>query len=135
MKIYLASRFSRRLEMKDVRTQLEALGHQVTSRWLYEEIQAVEVTISELPFRYNQRCAENDLEDVSIANAVVSFTEGPDTGTRGDRHIEAGFGLGQGKRMLAVGHRENIFHYLPEVEFFETKDALFHALKTEAGCP
>ena len=32
-------------------------------------------------------------------------------------------------RLIVVGHRENIFHWLPDVEFYETWDQCFNELK------
>ena len=34
MKVYLAARYGRRLEMLEVAKRLEATGHEVTSRWI-----------------------------------------------------------------------------------------------------
>lgn len=116
-KIYLASRYSRRLEMTKYRDELREHGFIITARWVdgqheaYDNVEAVRQTF-----------AIEDMEDVKAADWVISFTEEPRTpGTmRGGRHVETGMGLAWGKRSVVIGWRENVFHYLPEVEFFET---------------
>jgi hypothetical protein len=56
--------------------------------------------------------------------------------SRGGHHVEFGYALAQGKRIILVGHRENVFNYLPEIEFIETwpqaLDALGPALRGAA---
>lgn len=55
------------------------------------------------------------------ADCVISFTEAPrSSANRGGRHVEFGIALANGARVIVVGHRENIFHWLPQIEFFET---------------
>lgn len=39
-------------------------------------------------------------------------------GGRGGRHVEFGYAMAKGKRLIVVGHRENLFHEHPAVEFF-----------------
>jgi hypothetical protein len=50
---------------------------------------------------------------------VVSFTEQPRAlnGNRGGRHVEFGLAVALNKRLIVVGYRENLFHWLPQVEF------------------
>lgn len=63
----------------------------------------------------------DDWEDVNAAKIVISFTEPPrSTANRGGRHVEFGIALANKARVIVVGHRENIFHWLPIVEFFKT---------------
>lgn len=52
--------------------------------------------------------------------------------SRGARHVEFGLALGTGKRLLVVGYRENIFHVLPAVEYYETWGQARAALVSEA---
>jgi hypothetical protein len=67
------------------------------------------------------RCAADDLEDLRLAETVVLFGDKPRTTlSRGGHWVEFGYGLATGKRMILVGHRENIFAHLPAIEFFET---------------
>lgn len=65
--------------------------------------------------------ANNDWEDVTGADLVISFTEAPrSSANRGGRHVEYGIALALKKRVIVIGYRENIFHWLPQVEFFLT---------------
>ncbi len=61
--------------------------------------------------------AHVDLDDLRAADTVISFTsEGG--GGKGGRHIEFGLALGLGKRLVIVGPRENVFHTLPDIEWY-----------------
>jgi hypothetical protein len=111
MRIYLAARYSRMSDLLVYLPELEGLGHEVTSRWVrgaHDEIGAM-------------RAAQEDRSDLLCSDSIISFTEKPDSPYgRGGRHVEYGIGLALGKRLIVVGYRENVFHYLPEIEFFET---------------
>jgi len=127
MKIYLASRYSRIAEMRGYRAQLERVGHVVTSRWLDQHDDEDQAAHS-APLAV---FAKVDCDDVAAADCVISFTEEPRGGhSRGGRHVEHGMALAWNKRVIVIGHRENVFHSLPEVEFFETwRDAYLHLTK------
>jgi len=141
MKIYLAGRYSRREELCEYRKQLQELGHDVQSRWLDGKHQISdtgkpigdhgEALVEEIGndnwernSALRAKFARDDWEDVTGADVVISFTEAPrSNANRGGRHVEYGVALALGKRVIVVGHRENIFHWLPVVEFFETWEA------------
>lgn len=122
MRIYLASRYSRFRELQAYRAELEAAGHAVTSRWINGDHQIDDAGLS-LQAKESERIrfAQEDRDDLLSADCVVSFTEAPrSSNSRGGRHVEHGMALALGKRVIVVGHRENVFHCLPEVEFFAT---------------
>ncbi len=144
--IYLAARYSRRLELCEYRKQLETAGYSVQARWLDGEHQLandgtpigengaalVEGTLrtgeqlseheqTERAAALRTKFALDDWEDVQNAAVVISFTEPPrSSANRGGRHVEFGIALMKRARVIVVGYRENIFHWLPQVEFFET---------------
>lgn len=120
MRIYLASRYSRFQEMQRYRDELEAAGHVVTSRWINGDHQIDDAGLSVQAKEAERiRFASEDRDDLIAADCVVSFTEAPrSSNSRGGRHVEHGMALALGKRVIVVGHRENVFHCLPEVEFF-----------------
>jgi hypothetical protein len=144
--IYLASRYSRRLELCAYRGQLRNLGFNVQARWLDGEHQLSNdgtpigesgESLVEGALRSGERLSENeqseraaklrskfaldDWEDARSADIIISFTEPPrSTANRGGRHVEFGIGLANGTRSIVVGYRENIFHWLPQVEFCAT---------------
>lgn len=122
MKIYLAARYSRHPEMQKCRDDLEALGHVVTSRWISGE----HATVNDSMFspgdeKIAERFAGEDVDDLLVADWVISFTEPQrSTNSRGGRHVEFGIALAAGKRCVVVGPRENVFHYLQGVEVYDT---------------
>ncbi len=130
--VYLAARYSRRMELCAYRDQLRSMGYFVQARWLdgchqldnigtpigdngESLVEAGDCTkASELRAKF----ASDDWIDVSTAEIVISFTEFPRSSpNRGGRHVEFGIGLAFRARTIVVGHRENIFHWLPQVEF------------------
>lgn len=138
--IYLAARYSRREELCAYREQISALGHSVTSRWLNGSHQISDAGTpigdrgetlvegdaggaSEEAERLRAMFATEDVSDVVSADVVISFTEPPrSSASRGGRHVEHGIALALRKMLIVVGYRENIFHWLPQVQFFETWD-------------
>ena len=134
MNIYLAARYSRREELLRYKVDLEYLGHTVQARWLDGNHQLADdgapigdsgEKLVESGGDGDQRAAtlrakfaQDDFDDVTGADIVISFTEAPRSKPhRGGRHVEFGIALALGARCLVVGHRENIFHWLQEVEF------------------
>jgi hypothetical protein len=138
--IYLAARYSRREELCAYRTDLQNFGYLVQARWLdgghqisdtgnpigeHGEalVEGDDGSMSSMAALLRAKFAQDDFEDVSMAQVIISFTEPPrSTASRGGRHVEFGIGLGRADkpRLIVVGHRENIFHWLPRVEFAET---------------
>lgn len=114
MKIYIAAMYSRMEEMRGPAATLRRLGHEVTARW----IDGAEATLDERPSG-----ALMDLEDIDRADAVVSFTQPFGSLYKGGgRHVEFGYGVAKGKRLIVIGDREQIFHHLPQVEVFKSLD-------------
>ena len=143
MKVYLAARYSRHPEMQEYARQLESVGIQVTSRWIYGSHQLMAngeplgrereaMFEADDPSMRAQRAefAQHDLQDVMAADVVISFTEKSRTSStsRGGRHVEFGVAVAAGKRCVVVGFRENVFHCLPQVEFYETWPEAFASL-------
>lgn len=123
MRIYLAARYSRRLELCGYAAHLESLGHTVTSRWLLGNHQAENDELQR--GAEAERFAREDLDDVDDADVVICFSEPPRTSTsRGGRHVEFGYALALRKPLCVVGPRENVFACLVEqVETFEGAEA------------
>ena len=147
MKIYLASRYSRRIELCGHRKRLEELGHVITSRWLNggHQISDVGVPLGEngesliegddgstdvRSASLRSKFAYDDLEDVIASECLIAFTEPPrSNASRGGRHVELGIAIGLKNPVIIVGPRENIFCWLDEdrVRHFETFDELMAA--------
>jgi hypothetical protein len=131
MKIYLCSRYSRRDEMRGVRREIHKQGHHtIVSRWLDTdwECKTSDRTSSAAPSEYREKYAKIDTEDVLACDCLVAFTEKPDAGGRGGRHVEFGIAIALEKRQIVVGYRENLFYYLPQVEICSNTDDLLKVL-------
>ncbi len=144
-RIYLAARYSRRLELCGYRKSLEAAGFTVTSRWLNGEHQIDErgnpigadaerlVEEYEGPGAVLRRAfAKEDYADVLACEICIAFTEQPRaTVSRGGRHVELGVALGARRRVWVVGPRENIFCWLEDVLCFPTWPEALESLLME----
>lgn len=119
VKVYLASRYSRRLELVDHAQELTELGYTVTSRWLAGTHDAEHPT----PEQRADWAAE-DWADLMASDWVISFTEQPKAllanPGRGGRHVEFGAAMATHKRLIVVGLAETVFHCLPSVERFDS---------------
>lgn len=134
MKIYLAARYSRREELYRYADHLRSLGHSITSVWLNGSHESEQFKqTGEFSAEDAAQWAMCDWNDVFNADCVISFTEEPRSGgNRGGRHVEFGIGLALWKRLIVVGPREHVFHYLPQVQQFDTFLACFEELEKEA---
>lgn len=138
MRIYLAARYSRRLELCGYRDQLHAAGHTVQAVWLDGEHQISDTgtpigesgealvegddgSRTERAAALRSKFAQDDFRDVVMCELLIAFTEPPRVAnSRGGRHVELGIALGQMKRVWIVGPRENIFCWLDDVRQFDT---------------
>lgn len=109
MKIYVAAPYSMREDAQKTMKQLEDLGYEVTSTWL----KIVD----------NEDCetAEMDLADIERAHALVLLNP-PEYANKGNggRHVEFGYALACGKRLIVIGVKTNVFHQLDNVSFYES---------------
>jgi hypothetical protein len=152
VRTYLAARYSRREELCRYREQLRSIGYNVQARWLDGGHQLstdgtpigdrgeklvegahgdllTEIRAASLRMKF----ATDDFDDVLAAKLVISFTEPPRSNhSRGGRHVEFGIALANRARVCIVGHRENIFHWLPGVVFYPRWEDLLSDLKPHA---
>lgn len=145
MQIYLAARYTRRSELCKYRKQLQELGHNVQARWLdgKHQINDLGSPIGDLGEQLiegghdsleacalRSKFALEDFEDCTSADTIINFTEPPrSNNSRGGRHVECGMGLAVFKRTIVVGHRENLFHWLPCVEFYPSWEEALSKLR------
>jgi hypothetical protein len=129
MKIYLAAKYSRHPEMRDVRERLQKIGHLVTSRWIEGNHEISEVNAD----ADRQRFAVEDWMDLKDAEAVLWFAEPEkiEGRNRGGRHVEFGLAIAWNIPVFVVGRKENVFHWLPEVRHFASPDEALTALTGE----
>lgn len=132
MKVYLCARYSRFLEMQGYALELATLGIDVTSRWILGDHDIRAHGQSEAP-HYMPLWAQEDYDDLRAADVCLSFTEGPGEmpgRSRGGRHVELGIALALNMRCVVVNARENVFHWLPQIEFYATWEDACTALQT-----
>jgi nucleoside 2-deoxyribosyltransferase len=131
MNFYLAAGFSRKDEIAQKSIALKEVGIGVTSTWPWEDA-APKSTLAEVGDKYLLKHGSKDIKEIEAADGVILFTQDPlKPFVRGGRMHEFGYAHGKGKRLIVCGPRENIFHYLPNVEVFETFDELITALSQE----
>jgi hypothetical protein len=101
VKVYIAAPYPLRDEAVVVMHALEAAGHIITSRWL------------KAPDELNDEHARKDLDDVANAEVLLAMNAAgwENIGT-GGRHVELGYALALGKKIVMIGERSNIFHHL-----------------------
>lgn len=120
MKAYLASNYSRRLELLIYGQALSAHGIEVTSTWT-DGHHEVRPNIDTTGTGDEQATwAREDLDDLRRSDSLILFTGAPGPRMRGGCHTEFGVALGLGHRLFVVGPRANVFHHLPEVSHFDT---------------
>jgi nucleoside 2-deoxyribosyltransferase len=121
-KVYLAARYSEKLEISEQAEIFRNNGIGVTSTWL-EETHHPGTEMSEIHVDTLTDYANNDLRDIDLADWFVFHSVEPTIPTvRGGRHVEFGYALAKGKNILVVGPEENIFHHLPEVNHVSNWD-------------
>jgi nucleoside 2-deoxyribosyltransferase len=106
---YVAAPFKRKPEAKKFAQELERYGVQVTSRWHTTHPDTDD------PEGLAQQ-ARDDLDDIDQADTFILLNfKGWLMEGQGGKHVETGYALAKGKRVIIVGKRWNVFHYLPEV--------------------
>ncbi len=130
LRVYLAARYGRYPEMQGYAQSLKTAGYTITSRWITGAHALLDGDGEACPAMATQ-WAREDWNDLSTAHICIAFTEPPietPGRARGGRHVEYGAALAMGKRVIVVGYRENIFHWLPVVEYYATWGEAFEAL-------
>ena len=90
-RIYLASTLENREKLQPIARQLILLGHQITSRWVFEP----EDGLSE------HDIAVRDLQDLNAADTLV-FWPDEETKRSSGKFVEYGYALGRGKPTYVV---------------------------------
>ncbi len=85
--------------------ELTYAGHVVTSRWLKAG--------HEMGAKEDRVFALEDLDDVATASVLLAINPpGWEEKGTGGRHVELGYALARGKRVILMGKRSNVFHAL-----------------------
>ena len=126
--VYLAAPYASKDQIRRHASELVALGCDVTAQWL-DEPHAATVPFTSRDPEELRAFARRDISDIARADVFIFFSLDPDQPTkRGGRHVEFGLAIAQRKRMIVVGPRENIFHFLPDVEVAPTFNAAIELL-------
>ena len=127
MRVYLAAQYPRRSEMLELAEVLWKHGVLVRSRWLHELVPP-DRPLGELSPTFCVETARADLEDIDACHTLVFFSEDPLVGIpRGGRHVEFGYALAKGKRIVVIGGQENIFHFLPHIVHYPDVDSFLES--------
>ena len=127
LKIYLASRYLRRDELREYRKQLKDLGHEITSRWLAERKDQTS-TMHDLQSAQHEVIATRDLEDIDAADMFVVFGNEPRNQKRGGHWVELGYAIGKGKEAVVLEEQENSFCFLESITFYKTFEEFLEGL-------
>lgn len=128
MKIYVASKFERVPQVRDIQKRLRADGHEIVADWTGHSAAGLK---GEELLKYLRMCAEDDAAGVIAADAVVLLH---DPNCRGG-FWEAGLAQGAGKIVAVIGGRPAapihgpIFYFHRNVHHFDTAEALAVWLK------
>ena len=125
MRIYIAAHSQHMA--RDLKKQLELLGHAVVARWIEHDAKFGSGAAS-YSDEERKSLAAMDEDDVRNADALVLLAEPEGRFVPGGKHVETGIALGIGIPVYVVGRRENIFHWHPRVEVVESVDCLFQLL-------
>jgi nucleoside 2-deoxyribosyltransferase len=128
LKIYLASRYSRREEMSEYAKALQDLGFEIVSTWVKGDRDILGNPEKAKEF------ATQDRYDLLRADIVINFAEPKEVDyPRGSRHTEFGMAYERGKVCYVVGihgiELENVFHHLEGVLVYESWDVLLRHLQ------
>ena len=132
MKVYIASRFERKDEMKSLSKILPGFGIHVQSRWLDETISPTS-QLSDITPVYAKEQAGYDLEDIDSVDTLLFFADPVPLTVRGGKHVEFGYALAKGKRIIVVGGNDNIFHYLDNIVHYLTVEDFIDAEGVTSG--
>lgn len=126
MRIYIAAPFCRKSEARDIRALMRARNYTVTSTWI-DSKEATDKVSSEI---LTQAAIEN-LNDLEQADTIVflNLSEFVLEG-QGGKHFECGYALAQGKHLIVVGQRSQVFHYHPSVTVCFSVSELFNHLRS-----
>jgi len=120
MNIYVAAHDQKRAI--SCAEQLEKAGHNIFCKWLTVPFLKTEEHTEAERFAIAQRNAD----EIAKCDALV-LLESHDR-VPGGKFVEAGLGLGLGKRVFLIGRRENMMMWHPQIRQYDSMDALLRAI-------
>lgn len=133
MRVYVASSFHRKQDVRAMQIALCQAGHEITVDWTPED--ATGMHGKEL-YDYMQRAAEVDLRGVEEAHAIVVIHDDRGRGMA----TELGIAIARGILVVVVGGQphatagademmRNVFYYLPNVKLVDNTTEVIDLLK------
>lgn len=127
MRIYLASRFARRVGLQEIRDRLEATGHTVTSRWIDEEPNEFRHGTPEWE-RHARHRASIDLSDILQSELMIVDVDVDTKDMKGGLYVEMGYGIALLGKVWVIGPPTNIFCVAPTVSLLKDWGEAFRLL-------
>lgn len=129
MKFYLASGFNRRYHLRTLAGDLDNLGHEIVSRWIW---------INERPERDQQEWrefAENiaiaNLMDLNQADSMIVDAYGIKPDNNGGCSTELGFAIAKDLPIYIVGEMPNTFSHLEQIIKVDDYPSLLNLLNIQ----
>lgn len=110
MKIYIAGSCPKKGQ--ELAAKLQALGHTITSSWLWKEFKRT-VAYSDAE---KQEIAFQDHQDIRKSDCLILISD--EEKVSGGKFVEVGIAIGLRLRILVVGRRENMLMWHPLVETY-----------------
>jgi hypothetical protein len=124
-RFYVAARFERQAEARELADELVLSGFRVTSRWLH----APGISLDDPAAA--RLWAERDLEDLFRADVYLLLSD--DIPGRGGKDFEGGVAYAFRRRIIVVGPPAHVFHYLSNVERLPSVEAFLAATRRDAN--
>ena len=121
MKIYVASHDQ--AEAKKIASELMRAGHVITSTWLDQPfLQTTDHTEDEC-----REIALRDCEEIRRSDALVLLSQEDEC--PGGKFVEVGIALGLLKKIVVIGHRENMLMWHPSIMIVNTVRDVLEVLR------
>ena len=132
--IYLASSYTNKLYMREIRDKLVEMGHRVTSRWIDEPYDP-NIQQHELSREVNSRIATQNTDDIAKSDTVAHFSM--EKNDRGGACVEFGTSIGMciagyDMNTVLVGNKYHVFDDHPFATYFPTEEGFLAWAEKEA---
>lgn len=121
MRIYVSGTFTAQARLRERADQLRALGHEITSTWVYEAGRPAHLNLA----AWNTELADKDIAEVFAADCIILDRDGEST--TGGRYVEWGVACYPGALMLRYtigGDKDGVFDYKRHKHFANWDEAL-----------
>lgn len=119
MRIYVSSRFKNQSLVKSFMLKILSMRHRTmepvefVNTWHNEDATAH----PQDDHLYAKEMAHRDLREIDACDTVIVLTDGCEL-VPGGMHFEAGYAYAQGKRIIVIGPRVNVFYHLGTIQSY-----------------